>query len=280
MNSSMINAMVSMNAMQRKIDAIADNVANVDTIGYKRKQSSFEDLLTNVKEQPEAFRQDGRLTPMGYNQGWGARMSMLEINMSQGSIKQTGLSTDIAIQGNALFEVQTDDAGTRAFTRNGAFQLTVRANGDTILATAEGYPVIARVPDQFGNIVEGPIVMPQGHTMRVDPDGTVIAVSDTGATRTLGSIKVLEVMRSAALTPVADNLFVVADGLNRDSVLQQVVPSEENRIALLQGSIEASNVELADEVTELLSVQRAYQLAARALSSSDTMMGLANTMRA
>jgi len=280
MNSSMINAMVSMNAMQRKIDTIADNVANVDTIGYKRKQTSFEDLLNNSKNQPQDFRQEGRLTPMGYNQGWGARMSMLELNMSQGSIKQTGLSTDIAIQGNALFEVQTDDAGARAFTRNGAFQLTVRANGDTILATAEGYPVVARVPDQFGNIVEGSIVMPEGHTMRVDPDGTVIAVSDTGATRTLGSIKVLEIMRSTALTPVADNLFVVADGVNRDSVLQQVVPSEENRIALLQGSIEASNVELADEVTELLSVQRAYQLAARALSSSDTMMGLANTMRA
>ncbi len=280
MNSSMINAMVSINALQRKIDTIADNVANVNTVGYKRKEANFEDLLHNAKQQPDVFQQPGRLSPAGYQIGWGTRMMSPSINIAQGALKETGLSTDIAIEGSGLFEVEIDGAGTRAFTRNGAFQLTVRPNGDTILATAEGYPVIARVPDGRGNMVEGPIVVPRGTNMRVDADGTVSAVSSDGSAAVLGSIKVLQVLRSSALMPTADNLFAVPAGMNRDDVLAQIVPDRENGIALVQGSIEASNVDLADETAELMSVQRAYQMAARALSSSDTMMGLANTMRA
>ena len=89
----------------------------------------------------------------------------------------------------------------------------------------------------------------------------------------------LQASRPAGLTAVADNLFAIADGINVDDVVQQIAPSMDNRIALRQGYLEQSNVELTDEMTELISVQRAYQLAARALSSSDTMMGLANTMR-
>lgn len=279
MNGSMINAMVSMNAMQQKFDMIADNIANVNTVGYKRKQATFEVLLNTTIEQPEAFNLPGRLTPLGFNQGWGSRMTMIQPNLSQGPLKATGLETDIAIQGNALFEVEVDGAGNRAYTRNGAFQLTLRANGDTILATAEGYPVVANVPDEDGNIVEGRIVVPEGYTLRVEPDGAVSAVSDD-RTIALGSIKLLHPSHPAALTPVADNLFTVADGINVDSVVQQITPDLNNRIALLQGNLEQSNVELTDEITELINVQRAYQLAARALSSSDTMMGLANTMRA
>lgn len=279
MNASMINAMVSMNALQQKLDLLSDNIANVNTVGYKKKEASFEDLLTNMKSQPESMSQPGRLTPLDYNQGWGARVTLIQPNLTQGPLKSTENATDLAIEGNALFEVEVDGAGTRAYTRNGAFQLTMRANGDTILATEDGYPVVAIVPDGNGGFAEGNIVMPEGYSMRVEADGTVLGVS-SGGTIELGSIKLLQASRPSALTPVADNLFAIALGVNVDDVVQEIVPTMDNRIALRQGYLEQSNVQLTDEMTELINVQRAYQLAARALSSSDTMMGIANTMRA
>ncbi|MFD0590630.1 flagellar hook-basal body protein [Paenibacillus sp. GCM10027627] len=279
MNASMINAMVSMNALQQKLDLISDNIANLNTVGYKRKEATFEDLLNNVKAQPESFNQPGRRTPLDFNQGWGTRMSMIQPNLSQGPLTGTGLGTDLAIEGNALFEVEVDGAGNRAYTRNGAFQLTMAANGDTILATEEGYPVVAVITDANGNRTEGNIVVPEGYSLKVNADGSVLGVSSEG-TINLGSIKLLQASRPAALTAVADNLFTIADGINVDDVVQEITPDLDNRIALRQGYLEQSNVQMTDEMTELINVQRAYQLAARALSSSETMMGLANTMRA
>jgi flagellar basal-body rod protein FlgG len=279
MNASMINAMVSMNALQQKLDLLSDNIANVNTVGYKKKEASFEDLLTNMKTQPGSFERPGRLTPLDLNQGWGARVTMIQPNLTQGPLKATDNVSDLAIEGNALFEVQVDGAGTRAYTRNGAFQLTMSANGDTILATEDGYPVVANVPDGNGGFVEGNVVLPAGYTLRVEADGTVRGVSSENTVE-LGSIKLLQASRPAALTPVANNLFTIAFGINVDDVVQEIVPTMDNRIALRQGYLEQSNVQLTDEMTELINVQRAYQLAARALSSSDTMMGIANTMRA
>jgi len=279
MNASMITAMSSMNALQQKLDLFADNIANVGTVGYKRKESSFEDLLTNMKAQPEAFQQSGRLTPLGYNQGWGAKMTEIVTNFTQGPLKETGLSTDLALEGNALFEVIADDAGNRAYTRSGAFHLTLDANGDNILTTENGQPIVAIITDANGNATEGRIVLPHGSEMQVAADGTVLGVSSQGST-VLGRLKLLEVTRPDALTAVADNLFAVAGGINADEVVQAVVPSEENGIAVRQGFLEQSNVDFTQEMTELIIVQRAYQLAARAISSSDTMMGLANNMRA
>jgi flagellar basal-body rod protein FlgG len=279
MNASMINAMVSMNALQQKLDLLSDNIANVNTVGYKKREASFEDLLTNMKSQADSMGLPGRLTPLDYNQGWGARVNLIQPNLSQGPLKSTENPSDLAIEGSALFEVEVDGAGNRAYTRNGAFQLTMRANGDTILATEDGYPVVAIVPDGNGGFVEGNIVVPEGYSMRVDADGTVLGVSP-GDTIALGSIKLLQASRPAALTAVADNLFAIAAGINVDDVVQEIVPTMDNRIALRQGYLEQSNVQLTDEMTELINVQRAYQLAARALSSSDTMMGIANTMRA
>ncbi|OMF35862.1 flagellar hook-basal body protein [Paenibacillus sp. FSL H8-0548] len=280
MNSSMINAMVSMNGLQQKLDMLADNIANINTVGYKRKEATFEDLLTNLRSQPEAFDQPGRLTPMDFNQGWGSRMTAIQPNLSQGPLQGTDKDTDIAIEGNALFEVEVDGAGTRAYTRNGAFQLTLGANGDTILATEDGYPVVANVRNaDTGAVIEGNIVLPQGYSLRVNTDGTVLGVS-SNRTIELGSIKLLHASRPAALTAVSDNLFVIANGINTGDVVQQIVPDSDNLISLRQGSLEQSNVQLTDEMTELINVQRAYQLAARALSSSDTMMSLTNGLRA
>jgi len=278
MNASMITAMSSMNALQQRLDVFADNIANMNTAGYKRKESSFEDLLTNMKQQPEEFRLPGRLTPLGYNQSWGAKMTEIVTDFTPGAMKETGVSTDLAIEGNALFEVMADAAGNRAYTRNGAFQLTLDENGVTILTTENGMPVVANILDVDGNVTEGRVVLPEGSSLQVGEDGTLSAVS-AQETTVLGSLKLVEIMRPDALSAVADNLFAVSAGVNAEEVLRQV-PQGEEGFAVRQGSLEQSNVDLTQEMTELINVQRAYQLAARALTSSESMMGMTNNLRA
>ena len=276
MNSSMINAMVSMGGLQQKLDLLADNIANVNTAGYKRKDATFEDLLTNMKQQQEAFEQPVRLTPLGFNQGWGSRMVLVQPDLSQGPIQRSDNVNDIAIQGSALFEVAVDDLDNRAFTRNGAFQMTINENNDAVLTNADGYPVIAETAAG-----EGRVVIPDGYTMRIDAYGNIQAVSRDGFdVRDVGRLKLVQPIKPSVLTPVADNLFIVAQGLNEGDVVRRVVPEEGNDVRLMQGYLEQSNVELGKEMSELIIVQRAYQMSARALSSSDTMMQLANNLRA
>jgi len=274
MNSSMINAINSMNAYQNKINTISDNVANQSTVGYKSKSAVFDDLLTTTKAQPEGFNLDGRLSPLGFTQGWGSRVTGIATDFTQGSLNQTGVLTDMAIEGDALFEVIVDNAGTKAYTRDGSFQISMNAAGQGVLTTSEGYPVSGTLADGS----TGPIIIPNGYEMQVQTDGTVLAVNNSG-TITVGSINMVKAVRPDAMTAISDNLYAVSPGLNVDEVVARIIPNGDNKIAVRQGYLEQSNVDMATQMTDLVRVQRAYQLAARALSSSDTMMQLANNLR-
>ncbi|MCR8660478.1 flagellar hook-basal body protein [Paenibacillus endoradicis] len=274
MNSSMVNAINSMNAYQNKINTISDNVANVGTVGYKSKSAVFNDLLTTTKAQPEGFGLDGRLSPLGFTQGWGSRVTGIATDFTQGSLNQTGVLTDMAIEGDALFEVIVNDSGTKAYTRDGSFQISMNAAGQGVLTTSEGYPVSGTLADGSS----GPIIIPNGYEMQVQSDGTVLAVNNSG-TITVGSINMVKAVRPDAMTAISDNLYAVSAGLNVDQVVARIIPNGDNKIAIRQGYLEQSNVDMATQMTDLVRVQRAYQLAARALSSSDTMMQLANNLR-
>jgi len=259
MNSSMINAAMSMHAMQRKLDVIADNIANLNTAGYKRKTASFEELLTTLKRQDERFAQDGRKTPLGYTIGWGVRMTQVLQDMTQGAVQVT----------NA--------AGDRAYTRSGAFRATLNEDGDIVVTTTEGYPVVVR--DANGG--EGPLLVPAGYSLNVDESGRVSAVSADGSDVVpLGELKLVEPARPDALLLVSDNLYVLREDADAAEALRDIQPGADSDVRLVQGSLEQSNVSLETEMTELMMVQRAYQLSARALASADTMMSLANQLRA
>src|SRR5690606_15590220 len=97
---------VSMQAMQQKLDVIAHNIANVNTTGYKRREASFQDVLTSVYQQPPGFQQEGRLTPLGFTQGWGAKVGQIKLSMEQAALHTTGNPLDLGIEGNGLFEIQ------------------------------------------------------------------------------------------------------------------------------------------------------------------------------
>lgn len=281
MNNSMISAMVSMGGIQHKLDTISDNMANSNTIGYKSKKSSFEDLLTKVQSHEPGMKQAGRATPLGFTLGWGSRMSGITEDMTQGSLKTTDVPTDLALEGNALFEIALDDKGNRAWTRDGSFKLSLAENDASYgyLTTNQGQMVLK---------TDGtPIAIPNGYHMKIDATGLITAAMPDGSDPMgLGYIKVVEPKQPHLLKQTDNNLYVLPDGTAAAaantivSAVNLADPANAKKgIAVRQGTLEQSNVNLADEMVDLMQVQRAYQLMARALTSSDTMMGLANNLR-
>ncbi|MBW5445907.1 flagellar hook-basal body complex protein [Cohnella sp. CFH 77786] len=270
MNNSMISASASIGSLQRKLDMLADNIANINTVGYKRKTSVFEDLLTSLQPHEEAFRQPGRATPPGFTLGWGVRLSSMMLDMTQGALQATGNPNDVAIEGNALFEITMPD-GTPAYTRHGAFQLVALPSGDRQLVTDAGMAV----RDSRGQN----IIVPAGRTLTISPEGTLTAVGNSGTTPIeLGQLQLVQVLKPELLRSIGDNLYGIEQGTNPASVLQQL-PARPVGVAVRQGFTEQSNVSLTDEMADLMSVQRAYQLNARALTSADQMLGMANNLR-
>jgi flagellar basal-body rod protein FlgG len=288
MNHSMINSMVSMNGLQQKLDIMANNMANINTAGFKRKEATFEDILTNVKNQPNSFQHAGRLSPLGFTQGWGAKLSQVTTNFAQGALKESGLATDLAIEGNGLFKVMVpsgdpNQPANYLYTRDGSLDLTTLPNDreNVYLATKEGHLVMGE-GDQ-------PISIPNGYKFAVDADGTVRSYNgskpeDGSVVR--GKLGTVRVLRPQFMQQVGNNLFAIPAGIaatqqDIDNIVQPVARGSnlEQPITIRQGFVEQSNVNLADEMTELLTVQRAFQLSSRALTSSDTMMNLANNLR-
>ena len=273
MNSSLIIAMNSMSAYQNKLDMIADNTANVDTVGYKKKTASFADLINTTINQPEDFTKDGRKTPLGFNQGWGARMTSLLTDFQQGTLQETNQWTDLAIEGNALFQVMADE-DTIAYTRDGSFQVSINGAGEAILTTSQGMPLVA----DLGDGSSGTIVIPNGYTVQISSDGSVLATNNE-ETLTLGRLNLVSPVRPDMLTEVSDNLYAIAQGIDAEQVVQQTFAGADSGISIRQGYLEKSNVDLTTELTELVRAQRAYQLASLALSSSDNLMQISNNLR-
>lgn len=288
MNHSMINSMVSMNGLQQKLDIMANNMANINTTGYKRKEATFEDILTNLRQQPQGFQQAGRLSPLGFTQGWGAKLSQVTTNFAQGAMKDTGIPTDLAIEGNGLFKVSVAGGDPNRpvntlFTRDGSFNLSVMENdtANVYLTTKEGHLVL----DTNNN----PISIPNGYKVAVSPEGVVSAYNGSTpeeGSEVRGQLNLVRVLRPQFLQQVGENLFTIPAGAAAnqqeiDNILQPVAAGSglEQPIKVRQGFLEQSNVNLADEMTELMTVQRAFQLSSRALTSSDTMMNLANNLR-
>lgn len=271
MNNSIIAASVSLGALQQKLDILADNIANVNTVGYKRKSTVFEDIMSSLQTQPEDFRQDGRRTPLGYTHGWGTRIAAVQLDLTQGTLKQTGNPNDVAIEGNALFEVRSPD-GTRAFTRNGAFQLIPQPGGDRMLVTDTGLPVV----DGNGNEIR----VPEGYTLRIEENGTLNAIGEPGSPPLqLGKLRLVEVTKPELLQSIGDNLYGVPSDLTNPELVVRTLDVLPPGVAVRQGFSEQSNVSLTDEMSDLMLVQRAYQLSSRALTSSEQMMGMANNLR-
>jgi flagellar basal-body rod protein FlgG len=232
-------AAAGMAAQERRLDAVSNDIANVNTSGYKKVRVGFRDLV---------YQNDG---PSGVRTGAGAAATELGRGSEQGALQQTGNPLDLAIQGDGYFQVRRAD-GQLALTRNGSFD--VDARGQVVNANGERL-----VP---------PINVPRGidpSTVQIAPDGTVAANG-----RTLGRIQLVTVPAPNGLTPAGDNdyLLSAASGAVRPA-----------GGTLLQGALEASNVDLADSMVDMMDAQRSYSMASKAIQMQDKMMEIANGIK-
>lgn len=272
MNNSQISAAVSMSSLQQRLDIIASNVANLSTEGYKSKEGAFEDVLTRVQQQSADYNQPGRATPLGFNIGFGVRLSQISNNWEEGPLKETGNPTDLAIQGNGLFGVQVN--GNTVYTRQGDFHFTPDpANAaNMVLVDNQGHSIL--------NTQGNPLTVPAGSIVAIDETGQVLTKQREDGPVTRGPrIMIAEPLSRDALQAMDGNYYKVADGIPAAQAFVTRGANEAPGVGVRSGALEQSNVDLSKEMTELMQIQRTYQLAARALTSSDQMLGLANNMR-
>lgn len=281
MNISMINSLVGMQALQKKIDSISNNIANLETTGYKSREIFFEDILSSRLTQSQDFILDGRLTSAGLDEGTGSRVSLTLADFSQGQQIETGIATDLMLTGEDIFftvvppDKDFGEVREHRYTRNGHFQLDANSQ----LVTDQG--------DFLLNTNDEPIIIPEGATFSIDKQGRVTAEYPDGQTEDLGMIKLTRIISPQVLLEVGNSQYQIPDewmtGNFPVSVIDQGFDMEEETYSelykVIQGSLEGANTDLLKEMTQLNEVQRTYQFQSRGLSIADQMMGMTNNLK-
>jgi len=277
MSRTMIQAAVTMNQLQSKMDTVGHNIANSQTPGYKTRRSEFSSLLkqqfNNLNAPENAMN---RLTPEGIRIGSGARLGTIGNDYSLGALQTTNRALDLALRNeNHFFQIQTEEDGTLGtrYSRDGSFYLRPSGDGaNLVLTNSDGDPLLG----QAG----APVVIADGfEEISVSDNGEVLVERD-GQTEVVGSIGVVNFTRPEVLQETGRNLFQLPDvaelGLEQAEVMQPVGAAN----GLMEsGVLEQSNVDLAEQMTDLITAQRAYQFNARTISTTDQMMGLVNQLR-
>ncbi|MGE3304132.1 MAG: flagellar basal-body rod protein FlgG [Hyphomonadaceae bacterium] len=255
-------AATGMMAQQLNVEVISNNIANMNTTGFKRQRAQFEDMLYQTMERPGASTSaQGNVAPLGIQVGVGVRPGTVGRVTEQGNLTQTGNDYDLAISGAGYFQVLLP-SGETAYTRAG--NLAINADGQ--LVTGEGYTI------------DPAITIPVGATkVTISRDGTVEAAVAGSATPTqVGQIELASFVNPAGLDAQGDNLFkeTVASGAPTSST-----PGSDNLGALMQGFLETSNVNAVEEISALIVAQRAYEMNAKVITASDEMLQTTSQLR-
>ncbi|MDC9623482.1 flagellar basal-body rod protein FlgG [Xenorhabdus sp. XENO-7] len=247
-------AKTGLDAQQTNMDVIANNLANVSTNGFKRQRAVFEDLLYQTERQPGAMSSEQTNLPSGLQIGTGARPVATERLHSQGNLAQTNNTKDVAIKGQGFFQIQMPD-GTSGYTRDGSFQ--VDQNGQ--LVTASGFQVVPA------------IIIPDNATkISIARDGIVsINVQGQNAPQQVGQLTLTTFINESGLESVGENLYLET---NSSGVPVENAPGINGAGLLYQGYVETSNVNVAEELVNMIQVQRAYEINSKAVSTSDQML--------
>ena len=254
MNSALWAARTGLDAQQTRMAVTSNNLANVSTNGFKKGRAVFEDLMyQNVRQVGGSTSQDTE-APSGLSLGTGVRIVATEKLYTQGSFANTGNPLDVAVSGRGFFQVDLPD-GTTGYTRDGAFQLN--AQGE--LVTSSGYRL------QPG------ITIPDGaQSISIGSDGVVSALT-AGQTAPVqvGTLQLVDFVNPAGLQPRGENLLVesVASGPP-----QAGTPGLNGLGTVVQGSLEASNVNVVEELVNMIETQRAYEMNSKAISTTDQML--------
>jgi flagellar basal-body rod protein FlgG len=255
-------AATGMQAQQLNVEVISNNIANMNTTGFKRQRAEFQDLLYQNLERPGASTSSsGTIAPMGIQIGVGVKAGSIGRVTEQGSIARTDNPTDLAISGRGYFQVSMPD-GTTAYTRDG--NLAIDAEGRIV--TSDGFPL------------EPAITVPQeALSVSISRDGVVEAqIQGQSTPQQLGQIELAAFVNPAGLEAQGDNLFLETAASGSPNVS---TPSSPGFGTLMQGFVETSNVNAVEEISALIIAQRAYEMNAKVITASDEMLQAATQVR-
>lgn len=270
MMRSLWTAASGMKTQQTTIDVIANNLANVNTTSYKKETAEFKSLLYQTI-QAKTTSANGENKPVGAQVGLGVRNSSITSQFTQGSVTETGNDFDFAIMGNGFFSVRGED-GETYYTRNGSFGIAMGNNG-TILTDSEGRPVLNTngQPIAFDSTLDT-------SQITITTDGILCYPDETNNPASMGiQIGLVQFPNAAGLEKTGSNLYKATDASGNplsESITENLKKSE-----LRQGALEASNVQVADEMVNMIVSQRAYEMNSKAIQTSDDMLSQANQLK-
>jgi flagellar basal-body rod protein FlgG len=248
-----------MEAQQMNLNTIANNLANVNTTGFKKNKIEFQDMLYEKKRTVGAEEGAGNLVPAGVEIGNGARVASTAKIYTQGQVSQTGEKMDVAVQGDGFFEVLRPD-GTTAYTRDGGFKVA----SDGRVVTNDGLPVQSGFQ---------PIPV-DAQSVNISTNGNV-TIQTPGGSQTF-QIQLVRFNNPAGLRSMGGNLLEETPSSGTPTL---GTPAEAGFGSTLQGYLETSNVNVAEEMVNMILAQRAYEVNSKAIQTSDQMMELTNNLK-
>lgn len=249
-------------AQQLNVDTISNNIANMTTTGYKRQRAAFRDLLyQNIDRPGSTSSSSGTTLPTGLQVGLGVQTGAVYRIHSQGTLQVTENTLDVAIRGEGFFQIDLPNGDT-AYTRDGTFQLN--ENGEIV--TLQGYTV-----------APGITVPADATSIDINSEGEVlVSIPNQTATSNVGQFQLANFVNPAGLEAIGNNMYLETDASG--SATTGTAATDEYG-SLLQGSLEQSNVNVVEEMTQLISAQRAYEMNSNIISTSDEMLQTVSQLR-
>ena len=261
MSRALYTAATGMIAQQMNVDNIANNLANVNTTGYKKSKLEFQDLLYQQIRLAGATQAEGAQVPVELQIGYGTRPVATQRIFSQGTVISTNNPLDVSIDGDGFLQIGLPD-GTTAFTRDGA----LKKSSEGVIVTSDGYALQPEVN------------VPQDATaINISSNGEVsVKIPGTTELQTVGQLELARFVNPAGLKSMGRNLFLETEA---SGLAQTGQPDTEGYGKLSQGFLELSNVEVVDEMVNMIVAQRAYEINSRAIQTSEEMLANANSLK-
>ena len=262
---TLYTAATGMEAMETKLDVIANNLANINTTGFKKDRANFEDLLYRTEVYPGV--QDATQTPsaVGTQVGLGVRVTSTQTDHRQGTLQQTGQQFDLAIQGRGFFQVLDPASSETYYTRAGNFD--VNANGELVIGSA-----------QVGRLLQPPIQIPNDALkVTINGNGEVMAkLPQQEQLANVGQIELAQFVNDDGLLKLGENMYQATDASGQATT---GTPTQDGLGQLWQGNLEASNVQPVQELIDLITTQRAFELNSQAVQAGDQIMQNISNLR-
>ena len=255
---TLYTAATGMDAMQTKLDVIANNLANINTTAFKKDRANFEDLLYRNDVMPGTLDANQLASPVGTQRGLGVRVQSTQKDYRQGALQETGRQLDVAIEGPGFLQVLDPQTQQTMFTRAG--NLNINADGNLVLGSA-----------QIGRLIEPPINIPQDAiNVSITATGAVTITQQGVAEATqVGQLQMAQFINPDGLAKAGENLYIQTDASSAPIVSD---PGTDGLGTLRQGALEASNVEPVQELIDLITTQRGFELNSQAVQAGDQLM--------